>query len=318
MAYPNLQNDEIKKMQRDCIIATRKSPLAIWQANWVKQSLEQIYPNISISLLALTTTADRLTSSSLMEVGGKGLFVKELEEALLDKRADIAVHSMKDVPITFPEGLVLSVICERHDARDVFISNHFPSWKLLPSHATVGTSSLRRQSQFYALRSDVKIIPLRGNVHSRLERIDNEALDGIILAAAGLQRLNLHHRIQDYFTIQELLPAAGQGALGIECRQEDEAIQKIISPLQHTNTSFCVIAERAMCKALNGNCQTPIGAYAEIEDGKLFLQGIVASRNGQCLLRAERKESLDNAETLGKKVADDLLNQGAGELLCEK
>src|SRR5579862_449484 len=248
-------------------IATRESPLALWQANWVKTRLEHFHPTLKITLLGLTTSGDQL------QAGGKGLFVKELEEALLAGRADIAVHSVKDVPMDFPSGLCLPVFCEREDPRDAFISNHFTFLDELPTQAQVGTSSLRRQSQLYAIRPDIQVESLRGNVNTRLARLDRDEFSAIVLAVAGLKRLNLQDRICSYLSLEQSLPAAGQGVLGIECRTEDKVVQSLIAPLNHAETALCVQAERAMCQYLGGGCHVPIAAYAMFVGKKIHLRG---------------------------------------------
>jgi hydroxymethylbilane synthase len=293
-------------------IATRESPLALWQANWVKERIEKTHPHVTVTLLGLTTQGDQL-SIPLTEVGGKGLFVKELEEALLDGRADIAVHSMKDVPMEFPKGLILPVICEREEPRDVLVSNDFSSLNELPSGALIGTSSLRRQSQILALRPDLRTAALRGNVGTRLKKLDQGEYAAIILAAAGLYRLELEQRISEFLSVEQSLPAAGQGALGIECRADDAETQKIIAPLNHSATSLCVTAERAMCKKLNASCQVPVAAFAEMRQEKIYLRGLVADESGKKILRAEFSDK--NSEKTGVFVADALLQQGAGEIL---
>ena len=297
------------------IIATRESPLALWQAEWVKNCLEKTHPELSVKLLGITTEADRQLNTSLIQIGGKGLFVKELEEALLDGRADIAVHSMKDVPMVLPEGLCIPVMCDREDPRDVLVANDYRTLAELPAQAKVGTSSLRRQSQLIALRHDLDLVNLRGNVNTRLEKLDRGEYSAIILAAAGLKRLGLENRIQAYLTIEQVLPAAGQGVLGIECREEDERIRALIAPLNHANTYTCVSAERALCLRLGGGCQAPVAAYAEIIEKQLKLRGLVARPDGSLLLHAEESGALNLAEELGTKTAEDLLRQGAGEIL---
>lgn len=296
-------------------IATRESPLALWQANWVKARLEQLHPALKVVLLGLTTSGDQITDVPLLQAGGKGLFVKELEEALLEGRADIAVHSMKDVPMELPPGLCLPVICEREDPRDAFVSNEFTYLEELPTQSQIGTSSLRRQSQLYALRPDVKLENVRGNVNTRLSRLDRNDFAAIILAAAGLKRLNLENRIRSYLSIEQSLPAAGQGVLGIECRSGDKVIQSLISPLNHLESALCVTAERAMCKYLGGGCHVPVGAYATILEKRIVLRGLVARPDGTLLLRAEQTGELALPEVIGINVAKELVQQGAKAIL---
>jgi hydroxymethylbilane synthase len=300
------------------IIATRESPLALWQANWVKMRLEVLYPQLQVTLLGLTTSGDQVIDIALLPAGGKGLFVKELENALLEGRADIAVHSMKDVPMHLPPGLCLPIICEREDPRDVFVSNRFASLSELPSQAKVGTSSLRRQSQLYAARSDIFLENLHGNVNTRLRRLDQDEFAAIILAAAGLKRLNLQDRIRSYLSPEQSLPAAGQGVLGIECRIDDLPTQTLIAALNDAVSYTCVTAERAMCRHLGGGCHTPIAAYATIDSGQILLRGLVARPDGSLLLRAEHSvPMLSDAEALGITVAEDLLQQGAAMILTK-
>lgn len=297
-------------------IATRESPLALWQANWVKASLELLHPQWHIQLLGLTTQADKMLSMPLYKVGGKGLFVKELEEALVDCRADIAVHSMKDVPMVLPDNLCLPVMCEREDPRDAWVSPA-RAWRELPQNSTVGTSSLRRQSQLLLHRPDLNVVHLRGNVNTRLGRLDAGEYAGIVLAAAGLKRLGLSSRIHSYFTVDDMLPAAGQGVLGIECRKEDDETRALIAPLNHSLTYFCVSAERAMCRVLGGGCQVPIAAYAQSHGDQIHLRGLVASPDGTQRFYAEFTDAMDEYENLGKKTAEALLQQGAGKLLSQ-
>lgn len=302
-------------MKTPIIIATRESPLALWQANWVKARLNVIYPNLTVELLGITTKADKLLETPLTEIGGKGLFVKELEEALLDKRADIAVHSMKDVPMELPAGLCIPVMCEREDPRDVLVANDFASLAALPIGAVVGTSSLRRQSQLCALRPDLKIIHLRGNVNSRLVKLDKKDYDAIILAAAGLKRLGWEGRITEYLTVEQSLPAAGQGILGIECREDDVVTQEIIATLNDITAATCVTAERALCRRIGGGCQAPVAAFAEISQQKITLRGLVGREDGSLLLRVSQSAALTQAEQLGLTAAENLLQQGAEEIL---
>ncbi len=298
-------------------IATRKSPLALWQANYVKAELEKNYPGLQVELLPMSTRGDKILDSPLAKVGGKGLFVKELEEALLRNEADLAVHSMKDVPVEFPDGLCLATICQREDPRDAFVSNHFASIDALPSGARVGTSSLRRQCQLRARRPDLQVLDLRGNVNSRLAKLDAGDYDAILLAAAGLKRLGLEARITALLECGESLPANGQGAVGIECRSNDTELLTLLSRLEDQGTRQRVMAERAMNRSLQGGCQVPIGAYAELQGDELWLRGLVGSIDGQRILRAEIRGPVSDAETLGEKVAEALIAQGADKLLAE-
>jgi hydroxymethylbilane synthase len=301
------------------IIATRESPLALWQANWVKNQLEKYHPSIKVKLLGLTTSGDKIATNEKLLT--KGLFIKELEEALLDGRADIAVHSMKDVPMILSPKLCLPVMCEREDPRDAFVSNEFQSLADLPEQACIGTSSLRRQSQLYALRPDIHFENLRGNVNTRLMYLDRGAFSAIILAAAGLKRLGLQNRIASYLSIEQSLPAAGQGVLGIECRVDDLETQAQIALLNHPESYHCVTAERAMCNRLGGGCHVPIAAYAMLSAGKMRLRGLVAREDGTLLLRAEHSDDLGDdlkkAERLGIAVAENLIQQGAEYILNE-
>jgi hydroxymethylbilane synthase len=298
-------------------IATRQSPLALWQANHIKQQLTQAYPDLEITLLGMTTTGDRLATGALAKVGGKRLFVKELEQALLDNAADIAVHSMKDVPLDFPAGLGIAAICQRDDPRDVFISNKYKNLADLPAGSIIGTASPRRTCQLRALRSDFTTEVLRGNIGTRLRHLDENKFDAIILAAAGLIRLGLTPRISEYLAPEIFLPAAGQGALGIECRLADKNILELIKFLDHSPTHACIIAERALNQQLEGGCQVPIAAYAVIRDNQLMLRALVGSPNNSLILRAAARAALQDAAVLGKQVADDLLSQGAEKILQE-
>ncbi|MFT7559551.1 MAG: hydroxymethylbilane synthase [Flavobacteriales bacterium] len=297
-------------------IATRKSALALWQAETVKSALEAKYPDLVVELLPLSSKGDKILDVPLAKVGGKGLFVKELEEAMLAGDADIAVHSMKDVPMEFPEGLGLAVICEREDPRDAFVSNRYKSLDELPQGAVVGTSSLRRQSQILSLRPDLKINFLRGNVNTRLAKLDAGDYDAIILAAAGLIRLGFEARIADFISIESCLPAGGQGAVGIETRLTDTKINVLLSALHHDDSADCVIAERAMNRRLEGGCQVPIASFAIKEGDDLYLRGLVAKPNGDVILRAETRGKATEAEALGVALAENLLEQGAGAILA--
>ena len=298
-------------------IATRKSPLALWQAHFVQSRLQQLYPQLRVELLPMSTKGDKILDSPLAKVGGKGLFVKELEQAILAGDADIAVHSMKDVPVEFPDGLGLSIICERDDPRDAFVSSRFSSMAELPAGSRVGTSSLRRQCQLRASRPDLQILDLRGNVNSRLAKLDAGEYDAILLAAAGLKRLGLQARITTLLPPEQSLPANGQGAVGIECCLDDDELLTLLAPLEHGPTRQRVLAERAMNRALQGGCQVPIGAYAELEGDQLWLRGLVGSPDGRQILRAERRGPACAPETLGQALADQLLAQGAAHLLSE-
>lgn len=302
-------------IKKSLIIVTRESPLALWQANYVKSCLEQINPELSVRLLGVTTQADRMPYVSLQEAGGKGLFVKELEEALLDKRADIAVHSMKDMPVDLPPGLCLPAMSEREDPHDVLVSNQFTRLDDIPPNAIIGTSSMRRQSQLLHLRPDLQVKPLRGNVNTRLTKLDNGEYAAIILAAAGLRRLGFFDRIRCVLAIDRFLPAPGQGILGIQCREEDSELQQLIAILNHSNSYRCATAERVVSRRLGANCQVPVAAFAEIKQDELFLRGLVANRDGSIILRAERSGGLDEGTALGLAVGDDLLNQGAEAVL---
>ena len=304
-------------MQNVLKIATRQSPLALWQANFVKARLQALYPELRIELVTMVTKGDVILDTPLAKIGGKGLFVKELETALLNGEADIAVHSMKDVPMQFPAGLGLSVICKREDPRDAFVSNKFSCLDELPSGATVGTSSLRRQCQLKALRPDLMIQSLRGNVGTRLSKLDNGDYDAIILASAGLIRLGLPERIASFIETDVSLPAAGQGAVGIECRLNDTRVQQLLAPLADTETTACVLAERAMNHRLQGGCQVPIGGFAELNGDKLFLRALVGALDGSQIIRAEGESAVENAEVLGVQIAEQLLVQGADKILAE-
>lgn len=297
-------------------IATRESPLAMWQAEYVRSALEKAYPELKVVLLPMTTRGDQILDSPLAKIGGKGLFIKELEHALLDGRADIAVHSMKDVPMEFPESLGLAVICEREDCRDAFVSNDYASFAELPQGAIVGSSSLRRQCQLRAVRPDIIIKDLRGNVNTRLRKLDNGEYAAIILASAGLIRLGMSDRIKQSLAADLCLPAGGQGAVGVECRIEDVRVLSLLSALNHGESAICVSAERAMNQRLNGGCQVPIACLAELDNDKLRLRGLVGSSDGTVILRAELRGQADDAEALGIAIADDLLKQGAADILA--
>jgi hydroxymethylbilane synthase len=298
-------------------IATRQSPLALWQAQYVKQRLEACHAGLRVELVPMVTRGDVILDTPLAKVGGKGLFVKELEMALLEDRADIAVHSMKDVPVDFPEGLGLVTICEREDPRDAFVSNHYDSLAALPQGSVVGTSSLRRQCQLAECRPDLIIRSLRGNVGTRLSKLDNGEYDAIILAVAGLKRLGLESRIRVALSPEQSLPAVGQGAVGIECRLDDTRTHALLAPLNHHETAIRVQAERAMNTRLEGGCQVPIGSYAELIDDELWLRALVGAPDGSQMVRGERRGKPQDAETLGVSLAEELLNNGAREILAD-
>ncbi len=298
-------------------IATRKSPLALWQANFVKDRLEALHPDLQVELVPMSTQGDKILDTPLAKVGGKGLFVKELETAMLEGRADIAVHSMKDVPVEFPDGLGLHTICEREDPRDAFVSNHFNQIDELPQGAVVGTSSLRRQCQLRAARPDLVIRDLRGNVNTRLAKLDAGEYDAIILAAAGLKRLEMAHRIAAFIEPEQSLPANGQGAVGIECRLDDHELHALLAPLEHPETRIRVLTERAMNRALQGGCQVPIGAYALVQGEEVWLRGLVGSPDGSRVIRDEIRGPLAEGEALGHALAQRLLAAGADVILAE-
>ncbi|ATA27100.1 hydroxymethylbilane synthase [Brenneria goodwinii] len=296
-------------------IATRQSPLALWQAQYVQQRLSAYHPGLQVELVPMVTRGDIILDTPLAKVGGKGLFVKELELALLENRADIAVHSMKDVPAEFPDGLGLATICERDDPRDAFVSNHYANLEQLPAGACVGTSSLRRQCQLRARRPDLIIRDLRGNVGTRLAKLDSGEYDAIILAAAGLKRLKLEARIRSPLSPETSLPAVGQGAIGIECRLDDKRTRQLLAPLNHADTTARVLAERAMNLRLEGGCQVPIGSYAELEGETLWLRALVGSPDGSKIITGERRGFASDAEQIGITLAEELLAKGAREIL---
>lgn len=297
-------------------IATRKSPLAMWQAEHVAAELRRYHPQLQVEIIGMSTKGDRILDMPLATIGGKGLFLKELEEGLLDGRADIAVHSMKDVPPELPPGLQLPVIMERQDPCDAFISNHFGSVDELPPGAHVGTASLRRQCQLLARRPDLCISVLRGNVNTRLAKLDAGDYDAIILAASGLQRLGLEARIRSIISAEDSLPAVGQGALGIECRTGDERVLRLIQPLQHEPSLIRLRAERALSGRLQGSCQVPLGAYALLEGDELYLRGLIGTPDGKQVIRGEIRGKPAQAEALGLQLGDELLSRGGDKILA--
>lgn len=304
-------------MSQTIRIATRKSPLALWQAEEVSRQLKQQHPGINIELLKIVSKGDKILDAPLAKIGGKGLFVKELEQAMLDGEADIAVHSMKDVPMEFPEGLHLPVIMQREDPTDAFVSNHYSSFAELPSNARIGSSSLRRQLQIKEVMPHAQMLNLRGNVNSRLQKLDNGDYDAIILATAGLLRLEFEDRIKLRISPENSLPSVGQGAVGIECRVDDSNIESLIAPLNHANTRTRLTAERAMNHGLNGGCQVPIAGFALLENGELFLRGLVGRPDGSEVIRGEIRGPASQAQSLGEQLAQQLLKDGADVILRE-
>ena len=299
------------------VIASRESALAMWQAQHIRDRLRALYPQTEVSILGMTTQGDQILEVTLSKIGGKGLFVKELETALEDGSADLAVHSLKDVPMNLPDGFVLAAIGKREDPHDAFISNKFENLAALPAGSVVGTSSLRRESQLRARFAHLKIEPLRGNVQTRLRKLDEGQYAAIILAAAGLKRLGLGDRIRGIITSEDSLPAVGQGALGIECRTSRTDIIALLQPLHDADTAACVMAERSMSRALGGSCQVPLGGFAEVKNGKLYMRGFVASPDGKRMMRAESIGEIANPEALGNAIADKLRTQGADVILAE-
>ena len=312
----------MKKKNRVCI-GTRGSKLALWQAEWVKSEIQHLHPEIEISFIKIKTTGDMILDVPLAKIGGKGLFVKEIEEAILRHKVDMAVHSMKDVPTELPEGLHLAAICRREDPRDALItkvqSSKFKvqSFKDLPHGATVGTSSLRRLCQLRNIRPDLKIVQLRGNLDTRIRKLDEGQFDAIIVAVAGVKRLGLAYRITEILEPEICLPAIGQGAIGIECRVNDKVINTILGALNHQETSISVRAERALLRKLGGGCQVPIAAYARIEDGRVIMDGLVGSITGERVIKSHAEGKLEDHERLGTNLAEDLLSRGAKEILAE-
>ena len=296
-------------------IGTRKSQLALWQANDVRRQLQSVHPDIEVELVEMTTEGDRNLLTPLAALGGKGLFLKELEQALLDGRIDLAVHSMKDVTVDLPQGLRIAAICERASPFDAFVSNHYSGIEELPRGARVGTCSLRRSSLLLHHRPDLQVLPLRGNVNSRLAKLDAGEFDATILAAAGLQRLGFSDRIRQVIAESVLLPAVGQGAVGIECRDGDSGIERLLAAIEHRDSALCVKAERACNRRLDGGCHAPVAAYARIGEAGMAVEGRVISTDGKVMLRARAAGRSDDAERLGLHVAEDLLAQGAARIL---
>lgn len=298
------------------VIATRASRLALWQAQHVQQRLQGLYPDCRVELLEMTTKGDRILDRTLSKVGGKGLFVKELETALLDGRADLAVHSLKDVPVELTTPFALPIIMERDDPRDAFVSSQYASPDDMPPGAIVGTSSLRREAQIRHRYPQLVVKPLRGNLDTRLGKLDAGEYDAIILASVGLKRLGLGERIRDYMATEDSLPSAGQGALGIEILEARSEMQEWLAPLACEKSTACALAERAVSRTLGGSCQVPLAAYAQVQDGLIYVQALVAEPDGSRVLRADASGPVDEAEQLGIQAAGKLLAQGAGDILA--
>jgi hydroxymethylbilane synthase len=306
----------LPKTPSKLVIASRESALAMWQAHHIQDRLQALYPQTEVTILGMTTTGDQILDTPLAKVGGKGLFVKELETALADGRADLAVHSMKDVPMNLPEGFMLVATAEREDPRDAFVSNNFATLEDLPHGSIIGTSSLRRQSQLQARFTHLKIESLRGNLQTRLRKLDEGQYAAIILAAAGLIRLALGHRIRQFISPEQSIPAVGQGALGIEISANRPELIKILAPLNHADTQVCVEAERGMSRALAGSCTVPLGAYAICEAGSIRITGFVASVDGKQMLIETAVGDKNHAEALGKALANQLIAKGADKILA--
>jgi hydroxymethylbilane synthase len=304
-------------MKTEITIGTRGSALALWQAKWVQSRLHEIFPETSIHLKIIKTKGDKILDVPLAKIGGKGLFVKEIETALLDKEIDLAVHSMKDMPSEMPDGLCLGAITKRENPRDVLISRNGSDLNKMAKTARIGTSSLRRSSQLLHAYPELQIVPLRGNLDTRLKKLDSEKLDAIVLAAAGVIRLGLESRISSYFDTSVILPAVGQGALGIEIREDDVLMQQAMDHLDNFETHVCVKSERAFLNQLEGGCQVPIAAYATVTNDTLHLTGMVAGLSGQPLLRDDIYGHPDQADSLGQTLANNLLARGAKKILAQ-
>ncbi|MBS1188120.1 MAG: hydroxymethylbilane synthase [Burkholderiaceae bacterium] len=305
-----------KNTRRKLIIASRQSRLALWQAVHVSAAISLLYPQYEIDILGMTTRGDQILDRALSAVGGKGLFVKELETALADGRADLAVHSLKDVPFALPDGFVLAAILEREDPRDAFISNSHASLEAMPAGAVIGTGSLRRQAAIAVRYPHLRVLPLRGNVDTRLAKLDRGEFDAIILAAAGLKRLGLDSRIRAFIETDLALPAAGQGALAIEIRHDRDDLRALLAPLNHRATVQAVTAERTVSALLGGSCQVPLAAHADLDDGRLRLRAMLATPDGSSMIRAEAEGAATEPEALGKIVAESLLAQGGAGMMA--
>lgn len=297
-------------------VGTRSSLLALRQAHWVKSRLEEAHPEIEVVLIHIKTSGDKL-DIPLFKIGGKGLFVKEIEEALQRREVDLAVHSAKDLPATIPEGLALLAFPEREDPRDVLISKERKKWEEIPQRARIGTGSLRRRVQLLALRPDLEIVPLRGNLDTRIKKMVSMELDGVVLAAAGLRRMGWEDQVTEYFSGDQMLPAIGQGVLAVEGRAEDKRIQGLVAPLHHPPTALCIGAERGFLEVLGGGCQVPIAGWAQIEGDTIRLRGLVASTDGRRIIQGERRGQAAESKAMGRALAEELLSRGAGDILRE-
>lgn len=304
-------------MNRTIRIATRESRLALWQAEHVAALLCRHHPGLTVELVPMTTKGDQILDTTLAKIGGKGLFIKELETAMLEGRADIAVHSMKDVPAQMPDGFEILAVLEREDPRDALVSAEFMDIAAIPAGRIVGTSSLRRQAQLQHARPDLEVEPVRGNVETRLRKLDHGHFAAILLAAAGLKRLGLEQRIAGFLPYEVSLPAVGQGAVGIECLAGNDAIAELLAPLEHPDTRRCVDAERAFAAGLGASCESPVAGFAEIEAGEIHLRGLVATRDGRSVLRGALRGPVGDAAALGARLAEDLFARGAAALLAE-
>ncbi len=307
---------DAKANPKKLVIASRESALAMWQAKHIQMRVKTLYPSCDVQILGMTTTGDQILDKPLARIGGKGLFIKELENALLDGRADFAVHSMKDVPMNMPEGFALAATGERENPHDAFVSNDYDSLTDLPDGSIVGTSSLRRQSQIQARFPKLKITSLRGNVQTRLRKLDEGQYAAIILAAAGLIRLGLGNRIRSFISAEDSIPAVGQGALGIEIRSDRADLFEVLAPLNHTDTEQCVQAERGFSRALAGSCTVPLGAYATKQNDTISISGFVASVDGTEILRETMSGHCEQAEAIGKSLAEALVQRGADKILA--
>lgn len=312
-----MSSSEANRAANRVVIGTRGSKLALWQAEWIRSMLMERNEGLEVELMKIKTTGDKIQDVPLAMVGGKGLFVKEIEEAMLRGEIDLAVHSMKDVPTVLPESLHISVITKREDPRDAFISNKYASLGEMPGGARLGTSSLRRSCQIKALRPYIEIVSLRGNLDTRLRKLDEGEFDAIILAAAGVRRLGFEDRISELLEPEVSLPAIAQGAVGIECRRDDEATNLLVAPLSDKDSTICVVAERAALARLEGGCQVPIAAHAVLTGGELTMDGLVGNLAGDVIIKAHTKGRPEDAEAIGIALAEELLRKGGGEILAE-